>query len=500
MFASTIAVTSGQGTPEIDPDAVRGGTLRVALDSDVIGLDPHGASAGVDRNVYTSIYNGLVVPDENLQIQPDLAESWEISDDGLVYTFHLREGIKFHDGKDCDAEAIKWNFDWILDEANASARRSEIVNIQDVTVEDPLTVKITLQTPFAPFLSIISDRAGYIVSPTARQEFGEDYPRNPVGTGPFKFVEWVADDHITLTRNEEYWEEGLPYLDEIRYRPIPDASVALTELRTENVDFLFSVDPKDIEGIKGTDNLEYLNGPGVGYQGLWLNTVEGPMANRDLREAVSLAIDREALMVAAYFNIGQIAGGPIPPSSWAYNPDYPVVRRDLDAARALLESGGEPDGFSMVIKAANTPEQQKITQLMQAALAEIGIQVEIQMLEFGALLDAGAQGDFDALSLGWSGRIDPDGNIQPIFQTGGTFNYGKYENPEVNELIDEARVEQDQEARAAIYQQLQDIINEDAAYIFTYFPPASFAARDAVKGFVVTPDALMRFKTTWLEQ
>jgi peptide/nickel transport system substrate-binding protein len=501
-LAATVTSALAQGTSSSDAegDVVRGGTLTVALDSDIIGVDPHGASAGVDRNVYTTVYNGLVVPDENLEIQPDLAESWDVSEDGTVYTFRLREGIKFHDGTDCDAEAVKWNFDWILDEANASARRSEIATIDEVAVEDPLTVKITLSAPFAPFLSIISDRAGYIVSPTARQKFGEDYTRNPVGTGPFKFVEWVADDHITFERFEDYWEEGLPYLDEIRYRPIPDASVALTELRTENVDFLFSVDPKDIESIKATDNLTYLEGPGVGYQGLWMNTATGPLAEQALREAVSLAIDREALMLAAYFNVGQIANGPIPPSSWAYDPDYPVVKRDLDAARAKLAEGGQPDGFSMVIKAANTPEQQKITQLMQAALAEVGIQAEIQTLEFGALLDAGAEGDFDALSLGWSGRIDPDGNIQPIFGTGGTFNYGKYENPQVNELIEQGRVEQDRAKRAEIYQEIQDIINADVAYVFTYFPPASFAAANHVKGFTVTPDALMRFKKTWLDR
>ena len=492
--ARLFAQDSDDGEPQM------GGTLTVALDSDVIGIDPHGASAGVDRNVYTTVYNGLVVPDENLEIQPDLAESWEVSEDGSAYTFRLREGVKFHDGTDCDAEAVKWNFDWILDEANASARRGELANIDAVTVEDPLTVKVTLKTPFAPFLSIISDRAGYIVSPTARQEFGEDFPRNPVGTGPFKFVEWVTDDHISFERFEDYWDESLPYLDGIRYRPIPDASVALTELRTGNVDFLFSVDPKDIEGIKSTDNLTYLEGPGVGYQGLWINTVSGPLANKALRESVSLAIDREALMLAAYFNVGQIAAGPIPPSSWAYDPDYPIVQRDLDAARQKLEEGGQPEGFSMVLKAANTPEQLKITQLVQAALAEVGIEAEIQTLEFGALLEAGEQGDFDALSLGWSGRIDPDGNIQPIFQTGGAFNYGKYENAEVNELIEQGRTETDQAKRTDIYQQIQDIINDDAAYVFTYFPPASFAASNTVKGFTVTPDALMRFKSTWLAQ
>jgi len=498
LAASVGSIAAQDG--DADGEPVRGGTLTVALNSDIIGIDPHGASAGVDRNVYTAVYNGLVVPDENLNITPDLAESWDISEDGTVYTFHLRDGVMFHDGTPCDAEAVKWNFDWILDEANASPRRSELANIEAVTVEDPLTVKVVLKTAFAPFLSIISDRAGYIVSPTARQTFGEDFTRNPVGTGPFKFVEWVKDDHVTFARFEDYWEDGLPYLDEIRYRPIPDASVALTELRTENVDFLYSVDPKDIAGIESADNLAYLEGPGVGYQGLWLNTASGPLANQALREAVSLAIDREALMLAAYFNVGQIAPGPIPPSSWAFDPDYPVVQRDLDKAREKLAEGGQPDGFSMVIKVANTPEGQKITQIMQASLLEVGIQAEIQTLEFGALLEAGEQGDFDALSLGWSGRIDPDGNIQPIFGTGGAFNYGKYENPTVDELIQQGRVEQDQEARASIYREIQQTLNDDAAYVFTYFPPASFAAVRSLKGFVVTPDALMRFKKTWLDQ
>lgn len=480
-------------------DAQRGGVLTVSLASDVIGVDPHGASAGVDRNVYTTIYNGLVVPDVDLNITPDLAESWEVSDDGITYTFELRDGVVFHDDTTCDAEAVKWNFDWILDEENASARRSELEDIDEVSVADELTVEVVLLNPFAPFLSIISDRAGYIVSPSAREEFGEDFTRNPVGTGPFRFVEWVQDDHITFERFEDYWEEGLPYLDEIRYRPIPDGSVALTELRTENIQFLSNLDAKDVESVESEENLTYWEGPGVGYQGLWVNTVDGPLASRDLREAVSLAIDREALMAGAYFGVGQIANGPIPPSSWAFDPDYPVVERDLDRARELLEEGGEPDGFSMVLKVDNSASGRTITQLIQAQLEEVGIEAEIETLEFGALLEAGDQGDFDALSLGWSGRIDPDGNIQPIFAVDGTFNYGQYENSEVEELLREGRMEQDQDERAGIYQSIQEIINEDVAYIFTYFPPASFASVDSVQGFTVTPDALMRFKQTWLD-
>jgi peptide/nickel transport system substrate-binding protein len=447
--------------------------------------------------VYTAIYNGLVAPDKNLNLVPDLAESWT-TPDPKTYVFKLRPNIKFHDGTACDAAAIKKNFDWILDPANASARRPEITDIEQVLVDDPLTLRISLNGPFAPFLSIISDRAGYIVSPTARDKFGKDYPRNPVGTGPFQFVEWVKDDHATFKRFDGYFEPNAPLLDQIIYRPIPDLSVALTELKTGNVDFLYSIDPKDVPDIKSTPNLAYLEGPGVGYQGLWVNTVKGPLANKALRQAVNLAVDREALLAAAYFGVGQIAQGPIPPSSWAYDASAPTVKRDLAAAKQRLAEGGQPGGFKMVLKAqSGSPLQEKISQLVQAQLADAGIQVEIQTVEFGALLKVGEQGDFDAMSLGWSGRIDPDGNIQPIFASNGTFNYGKYSSQAVEEGISRERAASDQASRKQIFQQIQKTINDDAAYIFTYFAPTSFAATRSVQGFEVTPDGLMRFKTTW---
>lgn len=476
-----------------------GGTLVVRLDSDVIGVDPHGASAGIDRNVYTSVYDGLVTVDENLNMIPSLAESIDTPDD-TTYVFNLRPNVTFHDGTVCDAAAVKWNFDWILDEANASPRRSELVDIQEVVVDDPLTVRIVLKNAFAPFLAIISDRAGYIVSPTARQLHGDDYQRNPVGTGPFRFVEWVQDDHITFQRFEDHWDEALPYLDEIRYRPIPDATVALTDLKTNNIDFFFGIDPKDVEDVSSTPNLQYLEGLGVGYQGLWINTAQGPLATKALREAVAFAVDREALFAAAYYGVGQIAHGPIPPSSWAYDPDFLSRPRDLEQARAKLAEGGQPDGFTMNLMVANTPLGLTVTQIVQASLEEVGIAVEIQTLEFGALLEVGEQGAFDALSLGWSGRIDPDGNIQPIFHSGGAFNYGKYNNPQVDQLIADGRATSDPAERTRIYQEIQRIINDDAAYVFTYFQPASFGAADYVQGFTVTPDALMRFRTTWLDQ
>jgi peptide/nickel transport system substrate-binding protein len=506
--ASAPAATTGAGAPASPTAATaastggtpkKGGTLRVALESDIIGIDPHGASAGVDRNVYTTVYNGLVAPDKNLKIVPDLAESWT-TPDLTTYLFKLRPGVKFHDGTDCDAAAVKKNFDYILDPANASARRPEIDDVQEVAAPDPLTVKVTLKTAFSPFLSIISDRAGYIVSPTARAKFGKDFTRNPVGTGPYQFVEWVKDDHVTFKRFDGYFEKDVAYLDQIVYKPIPDSSVALTNLKTANMDFLRSVDPKDVAEIKANKSLSYLEGEGVGYTGLWINTAKGPLATKALREAVSLGIDREELLAAAYFGIGEIANGPIPPSSWAYDKGARPVARDVKAAKAKLAEGGQPSGFKMVLKGDNSPLTQKIAQLFQAQLKEVGIDVQIQVLEFGALLKAGEQNDFDALSLGWSGRIDPDGNIEPIFQTKGAFNYGKYSSPDVDNLVAQARLVADQGQRKAIYQQLTKKINDDVAYVFTRFTPTGYAAGNYVKGFEVTPDGLARFKRTWLNK
>ena len=493
------APTKAGDAPAATGAPKRGGTLKIALDSDIIGIDPHGASAGVDRNVYTSVYNGLVTVDKNLQIVPDLAESWTTPDD-KTYVFKLRSGVKFHDGTDCNADAVKKNFDWILDQANASPRRPELADVEAVTVVDPLTVRIGLKNVFSPFLAIISDRAGYIVSPEARAKHGKDYTRNPVGTGPFQFVEWIKDDHATFKRFDGYWDKELPYLDQVVYRPIPDLTVAVTEVKTGNVDFLRRVDPKDVDDVKATRNLEYLEGQGVGYQGFWVNTAKGPLANRALREAVSLAIDRESLLAVAYFGTGEIAHGPVPPSSWAYDAGYPAAKRDLAQARAKLVEGGQPNGFPLAMKVANTPQGQKITQLVQAQLKEIGVDAQIQTLEFGALLKAGEQNDFDLMSLGWSGRIDPDGNIQPIFGTTGAFNYGKYTNPDVDRMIAQGREATGQPERKRIYQDLQKKLTEDVAYVFTWFEPTAYAVGDYVKEFEATPDGLMRFKSTWLNK
>lgn len=467
-----------------------------------IGADPQGSSAGVDRNLYTSLYNGLVVPDAQLRIEPDLAASWS-QPDSKTYIFHLKPGIKFHDGTPFDAQAVKFNFDYILNPDNHSQRRPEIIVVDRVEVLSPSTVRVVLKEPFSPFLATIADRAGYMVSPAARTKYGKDLARNPVGTGPFRFDEWVRDDHLRLRRYEDYHEKGLPYLDAIVYHPITDQSVVFTELRTGTIDFAYTlaIDPKDVPTIRTIKSLNVLLGPGVGYEGFWFNTVAGPLANRSLRAAFSSAIDRDELLRIAYSGVGQIGNGPFPPSIWAYDKNIPVVKHDPAAAKKALADGGKPNGFPLTIKAeSNNPLQAKITQLAQAQLHAIGIEANIVTVDFATLLHAGERNDFDALSLGWSGRIDPDGNVEPIFETGGAFNYGKYQNKQVDALFARARELQTQPERKPLYDQAVKLILADSAYAFTYFTPTLFVASTNVQGFPMSPDALMRFKMVWLSK
>jgi len=329
---------------------VRGGTLRIAMDADNTTMDPHRSTAAVDRQVYNNIYSKLVDIDAKFGIVPQLAESWEVKGGGLVYVFKLRKGVKFHDGTDFNAEIVKWNFDRMRDPALASPRRSEIAPVKDVKVVDPYTVEITLSASYSPFLTVLTDRAGMMVSKAAVEKFKDDYARNPVGTGPFRFVEWVKDDHLTIKRFDGYWEKGLPYLDEVIYRPIPDPSVRFTSMRTGQVDFMHQIAPKDVAQAKGEKGLKVSEIPSLWWQGMHLNNQVAPFNNKALRQAIWYGIDRTVIQRIVYQGLGAPAWSPFPPSMWAQDRDFTDWRRDPARAKAKLAEGGMPNGFSFTVK------------------------------------------------------------------------------------------------------------------------------------------------------
>src|SRR5215212_1643479 len=272
VFVAFVALgCSGGGAPQSNTPP---NTLYVALDDEPPELDPNLSEAYVDRQVMASLYDKLVDINQQGEIVPMLAKSYDISDDRKVYTFHLRDGIKFHDGTPFNAEAVKYNLDRYQKED--SVRSTEVEDIESVEVVDPMTVRVTLSESFAPFLAVLTDRAGIIASPKAIKESGGRISNNPVGTGPFKFVERVRGDHITVEKNPDYWREGLPKIDKIVYRGITDENVQYQNLQSGELDLIDSIPLVELKDLQQSGDYRVSIEPGLGYNGIWLNVTRPP--------------------------------------------------------------------------------------------------------------------------------------------------------------------------------------------------------------------------------
>jgi len=313
----------------------RGGTLVVGNDEDAVGLDPHVSFAFASSNFYEHVYTGLTRFNARMEIEADLATAWEIPNP-TTYVFRLRKGIRFHDGTELTAEVAKWNFERMMGEK--SQRRSELTPVDHVEVVDPVTVRIKLKTPFAPFLSLLTDRAGMMVSRAAVEKHGADFATHPVGTGPFGLVEWVRKDHVPLKKSPGYFKPGLPYLDGLNFRVIPDDSVKLTNLRTGAVDIIDAIPPKDVGTVKRDPQLVFTESAGLGYSDVILNLKRAPFASTALRQALAGAIDRDAIQRVIFFNTGRPAQGPIAPGHFAYDPAFAPFKADPARVKAFVEA------------------------------------------------------------------------------------------------------------------------------------------------------------------
>lgn len=470
-------------------------TLRIGLGADPDMLDPHLARTYYGRFVFAAMCDRLVDVDENLKVVPGLATDWKWSEDGKTLTMNLRQGVTFQDGEKFDAEAVKYNIDRALT-LPGSLRKSEISSIASVEVASPSQVIFHLKNADAALLSQLTDRAGAMLAPKAAAK--PDFATHPVCSGPYEFASRVQQDRIVLKRFENYWNKSAYHFDKVVFLPIPDASVRLANLRSGDLDLTEGIAASDVKTVQADSKLALAKTTGLGYQGITFNIANGkvdpnnPFAkDARVREAFSLAIDRDALNQVAFEGLYTPANQAFSPVS-PYHVKLPIAPRDVEKAKALLAAAGVKTPVNVTLLVTNNPTSQQVGQVIQAMVSEAGFNVNLQMSEFASLLDRQQRGDYQLSLSGWSGRPDPDGSIFSFINSKGTLNDGRYTNPQVDSWLTEARQTNDQATRQALYDKVVKQLQTDMPIAYLYFEPRIFGMNKKLQGFKAWPDGLVR--------
>jgi peptide/nickel transport system substrate-binding protein len=497
LLAALLLGASSILTPALAAD------LRIGLQEDPDVLDPDQSRTFVGRIVYASLCDKLVDITPDLEIIPQLATDWSWSEDGLTLTMNLRQDASFHDGTPFDAEAVKANIDRSQN-LPESRRKSEVKSITGVEVTGPYQVAFTLAAPDATLLAQFADRSGMMLSPAATAAAGADFGANPVCSGPFKFVERVQQDRIVLEKFAEYWNKDAVHFDKVTFLPIPDTTVRLANLRSGDIDMLERLAATDAASVKSDGSLQYAEAVSLGYQGITVNIDNGergdnPFGNEaTIRQAFSLSLDRDAINQVVFEGAFAPGNQPFPPTSPWYDKDYPVPARDVDKAKALLKEAGY-DSLDIEVQVANNPVQTQLMQVVQAMAAEAGFNVKLKSMEFASLLADQSAGNYQASQVGWSGRVDPDGNIHQFMTCAGGINDSKYCNPEIDKLLDEARKSTDNAVRKEKYDAARDILIQDLPIIYLYHQTWIWALSDKLDGFTAYPDGMIRLENVKLK-
>ncbi len=466
-----------------------------ARNMDTKTLDPHFSTQLSERYVLYLIYNTLVAYDKDFNIVPDLAASWDIGDEGKSITFHLQPGVKFHDGTDCDAAAVKWNLDRIVDPATKSPLQGQLQPpLEKVDVVDKTTVKLTSSIPWRPLLAALGERPGFIVSPTAAQKSGQDFGRTPVGSGPFKFVEWVPDSHIAVERFADYWDKGKPRLDRVDIRHVPDQQVQLGMIRTGEAHVIDSVPASSLTTLQGAQGVATEELKSGRFWGTQAHSDIPPFENAELRKAVAYATDRESVRRVAFQETGRLATHPLG-GGWAYNSEldnqgYPF---DPDKAKEALGRSGY-SGQPLKFTAANDRLNQNIAQILQATYTKAGLNVSLESVPAADSFTLVKEGKTNWTTTNWAPRADPDGLLRILWHSKGFQNSTNFSNPEVDRLLDQAAGIYDTKQAAAIYTQVEQMVVQEASYTFLVWPSEFAARRSNIQGFIYYPDLILRLR------
>ena len=472
-------------------------TLRFGLAEDPDILDPTLARTFVGRIVFAALCDKLFDIDEKLEIVPQLATGYEWSADRKALTIKLRKGVTFHDGEKLDAAAVKFNIERHKTMAGSN-RRGELAPVTGVDVVDDSTVRLNLSAPFAPLLAQLADRAGMMVSPKAAQAEGDKFGSKPVCSGPFRFVERVAQDRIVLERYPNYWNKGEIHFDKIVYLPIVDATVRLANLKSGQLDFIERVGTSDITGLKTDNRFKISRITEIGYQGITINVGKSELAQKNplgkdprVREAFELALDRDGIAQVAMDGEADVGNQWVAPSNAFYVKNLPVPKRDVAKAKALLQAAGVPNP-SVNLMTPTTSDAQRIAQVVQSMVKEAGFDVKIQSTEFATSLNMADKGDFDAYVLAWSGRADPDGNIFSFAACKQPLNYSGFCKQEVDDLLTRSRTTLDPAERKKIYGEIAAILLKDRPDIYLFHRHWLWAYTNKLSGLRTIPDGLVR--------
>jgi peptide/nickel transport system substrate-binding protein len=510
MVTSCSSIDDGGGQDagrDVDNQSVRsGGTVRIGLDGEPDMLDPSLARTLVGRNVFNAICEKLYDVNEQLEVVPQLAEDLpEVSEDGLTATMTLRTGLTFADGTTLDAQAVKMSLDRHRT-IEGSARASELSSVSSVEVVDPRTVQVTLDEPFSPLAAVLADRAGMIMSPTALKS-GTEFAAAPVCVGPFKFASRVAQDRIEVVKDPKYYAADQVKLDKIVYLTIADDNTRFNNLRSGDIEVGYDIDPINVDESRTLDSLRLIMNESLGYQGITINVGNvdgvgqaprrrpGPLASDGrVREALSMSIDREALNRTVFRGHYTPACGPISPASpLSSDAAQECPEHDPQGARRLLAEAGAPVPLPLSLIVDNTPRGRRIGEAIKSMTAEGGFDVQIEPTEFASSLDVTDAGRFEAFQLGWSGRVDPDGNIASFLRTRGSLNISGYSDPEVDKLISDARTNPDVAERKRLYGELVGKLHEDWPLIYLWRQKNILGVSNKLGKVEMFGDGIVRF-------
>lgn len=506
-------------TAEADSHA-KGGTFIFGRGGDSVGLDPALEEDGESFKVCDNIYDTLIqYKDGSTEIEPGLATSWESSEDGLTWTFHLRKGVTFHDGTPFNAEAVLFSLNRQHDKTHPfhdvggsyvywiATGLAEIVD--KITAVDEFTVQIHLKTAYSPFIYTIAITSFSIVSPTAVKKFGDEYSNNPVGTGPFKFVQWDRGDKIVLAANEKYWG-GRPKLDRVIFRSIPDNAVRLIELQRGGLHAMEFPNPDDLQQIQDDESLELLSQPGTNIGYLAMNMDKPPLDNLKVRLAINHAINKSEIIKHLYQGLGIPAKNPIPPTMWSYDDTIENFAYDPKLAKQLLAEAGYPNGFETTLWALPVPrpyipDGRALAEVLQSELRNVGIETKIVTYDWGTYLEKTKNGEHDMAMLGWSADLgDPDNFFYFLLSKSSAEkpagNIAFYRSDAMQNVLEQARSISDKEKRVALYKQAQQIFHKDVPWVPLAHAKQILVVNKKVKNLKLHPLNWKYFRNVSLER